>query len=581
MSKRLILAILCCGALYLVGNGRVSLWDRDEPRYAQASRQMLASGDWVVPKLLDEPRIKKPPLIYWCQAASMAAFNRIAPDDSLTIEQRMQRDAAAARLPSSIAIVLTLILIAVVLVRIAGKEQAFWTVLIFGTSGLVVMSAKMCLTDAVLLLFVTASQFCLYAMYRRRATWPVVVAFAISTGLGLLTKGPVVLGVNAMTLIVLGLLALVDRRAARSTTTPRVAWANLFARGLSHLPKILIAIAIIAAICAPWIVFMQHRIPGGLGKVFDREILDRMTQPLEQHKGPPGYYLLFFLISFFPWCLFLPTAIKIAWQNRRDPLLRFSFAAVVGPWLMFECIQTKLPHYVLPCFPFLAIMTAHALVLAARGEQRDWQTRRWLIAVGAFSLILIALGLGPWAALPEFGFENLPFRSMTVVSIVAAFFAIMIFTLFARSRIFAAAYTMAAAMFVLLTLLFTLYLPNAQFLHLSERLGAYLQSAGATTKGDVYMIDYKEDSLPFYQGGTIRPQPKNTFLAVEPPEKWPTFLVITREIWNNTPETAKARLQVLQTFRGWAYAAKGRVAEVMVVKKKAMATSQPRSGEKK
>src|SRR5258706_993234 len=203
MSKRLILVILCCGALYLVGNGRVSLWDRDEPRYAQASRQMLASGDWVVPKLLDEPRIKKPPLIYWCQAASMAVFNRIAPDQGLTIEQRMQRDAAAARLPSSIAIVLTLILISGVLVRIAGEEQAFWTVLILGTSGLVVMSAKMCLLDAVLLLFVTGSQLCLYAMYGGRATWLVVIAFAVSTALGLLTKGPVVLGVNAMTLLAL------------------------------------------------------------------------------------------------------------------------------------------------------------------------------------------------------------------------------------------------------------------------------------------------------------------------------------------------------------------------------------------
>src|SRR5712672_3373745 len=114
---KVILIIVSAFAVYLAGNGRVSLWDRDEPRYAQASRQMLASGDWVVPKLLDEPRIKKPPLIYWCQAASMAAFQRVAPDAGLSIEQRMQRDAAAARLPSSIAMVLTLILIAGVLLR--------------------------------------------------------------------------------------------------------------------------------------------------------------------------------------------------------------------------------------------------------------------------------------------------------------------------------------------------------------------------------------------------------------------------------------------------------------------------------
>jgi 4-amino-4-deoxy-L-arabinose transferase-like glycosyltransferase len=561
MSRRLIVTICLCGALYLVGNGRVSLWDRDEPRYAQASRQMLASGDWVVPKLLDEPRIKKPPLIYWCQAASMAVFKTIAPDSGLSIEQRMRRDAGAARLPSSIAIVLTLILIAGVLVRIVGEERAFWTVLIFGTSGLVVMSAKMCLTDAVLLLFVTASQFCLYAMYRRRATWGVVIAFAVSTGLGLLTKGPVVLGVNGMTLVILAILKYVDGREESITPAP------LQCR--SAMLKIVVALAIIAAIFGPWVVLMQHRISGGLWNVFRHEIYDRMTQPLEQHKGPPSYYLLFFLVSFFPWCLFLPTAIKVAWQNRRDPLIRFSFAAVVGPWLMFECIQTKLPHYVLPCFPFLAILTAHAVVLAGRGEQRDWRSQGWLIAVGVWSLVLIALGLGPWtAAFSRFGFENLPYGAMGVVSIAAALFAILIFILFARRRILAAAYTMAAAMFVLLSLLFTLYLPQARFLHLSEAAGAYLQSIGATTPGDIYMIDYKEDSLPFYQGGTIRPQGKNTFLAVEPPEKWPAYLVITREIWNNTPDSAKARLEVLQTFRGWAYAAKGRVVDVMVVKKK-------------
>ncbi len=157
---------------------------------------------------------------------------------------------------------------------------------------------------------------------------------------------------------------------------------------------------------------------------------------------------------------------------------------------------------------------------------------------------------------------------MIIVNVAAIFFAILIFICFARRRILAAAYAMGAAMLVLLTLLFTLYLPQARFLHLSEQVGAYLQSIGATTLGEVYMIDYKEDSLPFYQGGTIRPQGKNTFLAVEPPEKWPAFLVITREIWNSTPDDAKAHLEVLQSFRGWAYAAKGRVVDVMVVKKK-------------
>src|SRR6188768_2722517 len=88
--------------LYLIGNGSVALWDRDEPRYAQTSRQMLQSGDWVVPRLLDEPREKKPVFIYWCQAGAMRAFGD---------------NAFAARVPSAVFVTLTLVVIASVLWR--------------------------------------------------------------------------------------------------------------------------------------------------------------------------------------------------------------------------------------------------------------------------------------------------------------------------------------------------------------------------------------------------------------------------------------------------------------------------------
>jgi hypothetical protein len=117
-------------------------------------------------------------------------------------------------------------------------------------------------------------------------------------------------------------------------------------------------------------------------------------------------------------------------------------------------------------------------------------------------------------------------------------------------------------------LLFGWYLPNAPYLHLSTRVGTYLKEIGATEKGEVYMIDYKEDTLPFYQGGTIRPQPKNAYLAQVGAEEWPEFMVITREIWEAAPAAARERLEVLKTFRGWSYAAKGRVRDVMVVRKR-------------
>ena len=582
MSPRPAVVILLCAALYVFGNARVSLWDRDEPRYAQASRQMLESGDWVVPKLLDEPRINKPPLIYWCQAASMAAFRKFSPDAGLSIEGRMQRDAAAARLPSSVAMVLTLILLAAFVRRVADRDRAFWAALIFGTSGLVIMAAKMCLTDAVLLLFVTVSQFCLYAMYRGRATWGVVIAFAVATGLGLLTKGPVVLGVNATTLIVLAIFRWRDRVARASSKSlpvencprPEHHGQTSLAMPPRHTAlgigaKVLVALAIILAIGLPWVIAMQQRLPGGLEATFKHDVLKRMSQPLEQHKGPPGYYLLFFFASFFPWCLLLPTTVKIAWRHRREPVIRFALAAVIGPWVMFELIQTKLPHYVLPCFPFLAILVADCVVRAIGREHDEWTKPGWVPAAGVFCVILALLGLGPWAAtMNRLGFDRLPYAAMAAVSLVTIACAAWIYASFARRRTARAVGALAISMGVIMALLFTAYLPAARFLHLSEEVGAYLQSVGATTVGDVYMIDYKEDSLPFYQGGSIRPQRKNNYLDDAPPEDWPTYFVVSRQIWDKTSPARRERLEVLKTFRGWAYAAKGRVVEVLVLKKR-------------
>src|SRR3982751_163276 len=108
---RIGLLIAVVGVVYLLGNDRVPLWDRDEPRNAQAARQMLLSGDWVVPRFLDKVRTAKPPLTAWCQAGAMAVLGQ---------------NSIAARLPSAVAMTLTLIVLAVVIGHYADRECAFW-----------------------------------------------------------------------------------------------------------------------------------------------------------------------------------------------------------------------------------------------------------------------------------------------------------------------------------------------------------------------------------------------------------------------------------------------------------------------
>src|SRR5256714_12041347 len=108
---RIVIFILSAACLYLIGNGQVSLWDRDEPRYAQTSRQMLQSGDWVVPHFLGEIRTAKPPFIYWCQATAMKLLGDTA---------------FAARLPSTVATLLTLLLMSIALPHEIGRRRTIW-----------------------------------------------------------------------------------------------------------------------------------------------------------------------------------------------------------------------------------------------------------------------------------------------------------------------------------------------------------------------------------------------------------------------------------------------------------------------
>src|SRR6187399_1302108 len=110
--RNIIFVIVAAACVYLAGNGSVSLWDRDEPRYAQTSRQMLQSDDWVVPHLLDEVREKKPVFIYWCQASAMKLLGE---------------NTFAARLPSAIFVTATLAMLAAVLMKSVGVRRGFWT----------------------------------------------------------------------------------------------------------------------------------------------------------------------------------------------------------------------------------------------------------------------------------------------------------------------------------------------------------------------------------------------------------------------------------------------------------------------
>lgn len=543
---RIVLVILAAAILYLIGNHRVGLFDRDEPRYAQTSRQMLASGDWVVPRFLDQVRTAKPVFIYWCQATSM----RFLGDTPF-----------AARLPSTLAMVLTLSLLAFAIYKTFGPERAFWTILIFASSGLVIAAAKMCITDSVLLVWITLAQICLFAIYLGHASWPVTILLWLAIGMAGLTKGPVVIAVQVSTMLVLAALDVGANWRDPGAWRSAIRWWGR--------TRPLIGILLVIAIVGPWLWSIERRSPGFLRQTLLHDVWTRSIKPLEGHKGPPGFYLLSVWGTYFPWSLLLPTAATLAWKNRRASDVRFALAAVIGPWIVMECVQTKLVHYVLPAFPPLAFLTADALVRCIRQEHDDLR-RPLFIRVAAGWAVLVAFAASvPWLlARPFRPVSPTLLWTMVALSIVGIIYGLTVFLAFRARRQALGAGLMGVGMASVLMLVYGLWLPHADFMWLPQRVATVLLREGATTKGDVFMIDFKEDSLPFYQGGTIRPQ-DDEYLTKQTPDAWATWLVLTDDLLKKMPPASAARLQIIDRLRGWAYADRGRIVEVLIAKKSA------------
>ncbi len=559
------LLVLACAALYLIGNNTVPLWDRDEPRYANASRWMLNSGDWVVPRIgfgsaPETPRTAKPVMIYWLQASAMRVFGA---------------NGFAARFPSVVAMVVTVVILFVTLGR---NRRAFWTVFVFATSALTIAAAKMALTDSVLLVSVTVSQFCVYRLWRGRAEIGTWIIYGVAVGLAGLTKGPVVLGVNGMTLLVLWGLTRLDLWLARRSHPERSEGSGLMvARGARSFASLrmtsvvlgaVVAVLIVAAICVPWLVAVQHRAPEFLSIILKHDVGERITSGLEGHKGPPGYYLILIWATFFPWSLLLPATIVQAFTNRRIPQIRFALAAVVGPWVMFEIVQTKLPHYLLPIFPPLAYLCADMLIRASRKRIKDLANVAFVRVTFGWAVLVTLLASVPWLAIRWFDFKQPMIWPMLLLTVIGAEWGRQVWRYFRANKPLDAAAVMGIGMIVLIGVLYGWYLPNATYMQISPRVADVLKSNGATQRGDVIMIDYKEPTLAFYQGGTIDPQRDNAYLEHTPFDQLPMWVVLTKDVWRATPDSIRSKWDVINLIHGWSYADGSRIVDVIILKKK-------------
>ena len=377
---RRIVLVLVALALFLPGFFTLPPLDRDEPRFAQASRQMLETGDFVDIRFQDEARHKKPAGIYWLQVAAVAATGMEAPP------------IWAYRLPSLLAAIAAVLLTARIAADLAGARAGLVAGLLFAGVFSLGMEARLAKTDAVLLLTVLGAQWAVLRVWlaarqpAARAGWAVPLAFWGAVAAGILVKGPVGLMVVALTLVA---LAAGMRRAG---------WL----RALRPLPGLALAVALVL----PWYVAITLRSDGAFWEAsLGADMLAKVQSGQENHGAPPGTYLLLLWLTFVPASVALALALPALWRARREAAVIFAAAWVLPAWLVFEATPTKLTHYVLPLYPALAIAVASVWDRVAGAPRRAWH---WLafgavavLAAGfllALALYAGTLGPAPWVA---------------------------------------------------------------------------------------------------------------------------------------------------------------------------------------
>jgi 4-amino-4-deoxy-L-arabinose transferase-like glycosyltransferase len=347
---------------HLAGTWSLPLIDRDEPRFAEASREMIQRANYVVPYFNNQLRLDKPPLAYWAQVASYRLFGE---------------SDFSARFPSAIAAALIALAILAWSRRNGATSVGWWAAIIFTLSLQTFLHAKAAVADMWLVLFMTLAHWSGFELLQRstlnaqrstpnqgaavsgspRATWksPFII-FYVSLALGFLAKGPIAW----VPLLTVGAAIVLARD-----------WQ--LARQLKFLRGIFLMLAVVALWGIPALVQTHGQFFAiGIG----RHVISRSLATMEGHGASSfGMYLLllpFYFVtiffSFFPWSIKLPWLIRQLWRQKRaataDPgysrnqLDNYLITGIAIIFVIFTLVATKLPHYTLPAFPLLALLLA-------------------------------------------------------------------------------------------------------------------------------------------------------------------------------------------------------------------------------
>jgi 4-amino-4-deoxy-L-arabinose transferase-like glycosyltransferase len=475
---RLLVVAVFAGLIGLAGLNSLPPLDRDEARFAQATAQMLETGDFVAIRFQGEERNKKPVGIHWLQAASVALFSDASA-----------REISAYRLPSLFGGVIAALFTYLAGARLYGPQTGFLAALLLAAAPVFAAEASIAKTDAMLLASVSTAQAAFIHIFARWTeerpvgwSWPLLFWGAL--GAGILIKGPIAPMIVAMT----GAMLFFRER--------KVGWV------LALRP--LLGAAILALAIGPWAIMIGVATEG---RFFSEALGDDMFRKLgaaqESHSGPPGYHFVLLSALFWPATALIAPGFAQAIATRRAWPAWFLLSWIAPAWIVFELTATKLPHYTLPLYPAIAILAGRAASIGV--AQRRPLMRKlgavWSLFVGlAGAALIVALPI-LFAANPMTATTSFFAALLAAASGAAAL-------LYWKGRSYEGALISALAGFLLAFVLLTAILPRLERLEISPRISEALAEENLhplkNGAAPVAVAGYYEPSIVFLLGTPTR-----------------------------------------------------------------------------
>lgn len=483
----LLILVALSSALFFYKLGQLSLWDPDEPRYAETAKEMVRSGDWLVPRFNGKERFDKPVLFYWLIAAAYKAFG---------ISE------FTARLWPAIFGLLGVILVYLLGQKMFSPKVGLFSGLILATNIQYVTVSRLAITDMALTFFLELAFFSFWFGYQSKARLKknlFYLIFYISIALAALTKGPVAL-VFAGFIVILFLIINKDLKVLKEM-------------------QIFLGAAVFCLIALPWyIIIIQQYGRVYVDYFFLKHNIARFATHELKHPGPFVYYLPVLYLGLFPWSAFLFSSIwclgtdKFNFLNAQKKQLSFLFIWFFTIFIFFSIAKAKLPTYIMSLYFPAALLLGRFLGLVVENKESAAVKKHINVSLVQLFIMFLSMAVALFIVVKINSPQSILLTSfMNIWLFLGLVFILFLF----RAGRFLSAFVSLSAVIAVFTILFLSQIaPRAAEVRSLREAG---QKVFSLTKGQGSVFSYRflKPSSVFYCDQNIkRLESKAEFIEV-------------------------------------------------------------------